>query len=93
MKKFKKIFSDIITFRWLFVGAVLFYKKCLSPLLPKVCIYYPTCSEYMLESIGQYGVIRGIFRGTKRLLRCVPWAKGGSDPVPLNPKGVMRWVY
>lgn len=92
-RTYKEIFLNIITFRWLVVGIVLFYKKCLSPLLPKVCIYYPTCSNYMIESVKEYGAFRGVIRGVKRLIRCVPWAKGGYDPVALNPKGDIRWVY
>ncbi|MBO5223805.1 MAG: membrane protein insertion efficiency factor YidD [Clostridia bacterium] len=92
-KKSKNLFLYIITFRWLFEGLVLFYKKCISPLLPHVCIYTPSCSSYMLEAIQKHGVIRGIILGTKRILRCVPWEKGGFDPVPDNPKGDMKWLF
>lgn len=89
----KKIISDIVTCKWLFKGLVLFYKKCISPLLPNVCIYYPSCSSYMLEAIEKHGVFRGIYLGTKRILRCVPWKEGGFDPVPDNPKGDMKWLF
>ena len=96
MKKRKKgfaVFKFIITFKWLFLGLIIFYKKCISPLLPKSCIYYPSCSSYMFEAIQKHGVIKGIFLGTKRLLRCVPWREGGFDPVPDNPKGDMKWLF
>ena len=89
----KQIFIDVITFKWLFVGLVHFYKKCISPALPNVCIYCPTCSSYMLESIERFGVIRGVFMGLLRLLRCNPFARGGFDPVPDNPKGDMKWLF
>lgn len=92
-KKTKRIVVTIVTFRWFFMGLVLFYKKCISPLLPNVCIYYPSCSTYMLEAIKKFGVCKGIFLGTKRLLRCVPWKDGGFDPVPDNPKGDMKWLF
>lgn len=48
----------------------------------KVCIYYPTCSEYMKQSITKYGVIKGLYLGSKRLLRCNPRREPGVDLVP-----------
>ena len=92
-KNKRQIFVDIITFRWLFKGLVLFYKKVISPCFPNVCIYTPTCSTYMLQSIEKFGLIRGIFRGLRRIARCNPWSKGGFDPVPDNPKGDMKWLF
>jgi hypothetical protein len=58
-----------------------FYKRFLSPLLPSACRYRPTCSEYMLEAVDKYGVRRGVWMGTLRLLRCHPFHEGGFDPV------------
>ncbi len=92
-RRTKRIIVDIVTFRWLFLGLVYFYKKCISPLTPDVCIYTPSCSTYMVDAIRKFGVIRGIFLGTKRLLRCVPWKAGGFDPVPDNPHGDMKWLF
>jgi len=45
------------------------------------CIFYPTCSEYMYQSIEKYGVIKGIGYGLKRLSKCHPFNSGGYDPV------------
>jgi putative membrane protein insertion efficiency factor len=58
------------------------YKKTLSPLLGTNCRYYPTCADYMHQSIEKYGTGRGVFLGLKRLLRCHPFHVGGLDPVP-----------
>lgn len=89
----KQAIIDIITLKWLFKGLIFFYKKCISPLLPNVCLYTPSCSTYMLQCIEKFGVIKGIPRGIWRLLRCNPWSKGGFDPVPDNPKGAMKWLF
>jgi len=57
------------------------YKRWISPCLPSACRYHPTCSEYMLEAIEKHGVARGVWMGTRRLLRCHPFHEGGFDPV------------
>ena len=57
------------------------YKLVISPLLPSACRYYPTCSEYMIEAIRKYGVLKGTWLGLKRLGRCHPFHEGGYDPV------------
>jgi uncharacterized protein len=63
------------------VAALSFYKRFLSPFVPAACRYRPTCSEYMLEAVEKYGVRRGVWMGTVRLLRCHPFHQGGFDPV------------
>lgn len=57
------------------------YKWMFSPLLPPSCRYVPTCSEYAMEAIERYGVLRGGIKATWRVLRCHPFVKGGLDPV------------
>jgi len=64
------------------LGLIRFYKKYISPLLPDMCKYYPTCSMYTYEAIVKYGVIKGGALGVWRILRCNPFSKGGYDPVP-----------
>jgi len=46
----------------------------------------------MLEAIKEFGVIRGVGLGTKRLLKCSPLFEGGVDPVPDNPRGDIKWL-
>lgn len=60
------------------------YQKFISPMFKTMginCKYYPTCSEYMKQAIEKYGTKKGIYLGTRRLLRCHPFAKGGYDPL------------
>ena len=59
------------------------YQKYLSPLKMQVhCIYTPTCSQYAIEALEKYGVVKGSWLAVRRILRCHPFAKGGYDPVP-----------
>jgi len=57
------------------------YKWAISPMLAPACRYVPTCSEYAMEAVERYGVLRGGFMALGRLLRCHPFVKGGYDPV------------
>ena len=75
-------------------GLIYFYKICLSPLLGPSCKFKPSCSTYMLHAIKEWGVIRGIYIGIKRILRCNPWSKSqGVDMVPYNLKGEHKWIF
>ncbi len=60
------------------------YKKIISPVISACgihCKYYPTCSDYMVQAIEKYGVIKGCLLGVKRILKCNPFSKGGYDPL------------
>jgi putative membrane protein insertion efficiency factor len=57
------------------------YRLLISPILPPSCRFTPTCSEYAMQAIQKYGVLRGIYLAAKRLLRCHPFHSGGYDPV------------
>jgi putative membrane protein insertion efficiency factor len=57
------------------------YQKVLSPLLPRSCKYHPSCSEYAVQAVTRYGVVRGTALAAWRLLRCNPFSMGGYDPV------------
>lgn len=74
----------------LLIALIRGYKRFISPLLPDACIYTPTCSEYAIEAISQWGVVRGLGLAIWRVLRCNPFAKGGYDPVPQRGKPTGR---
>ena len=61
---------------------IKFYRKYLSPLKRTKCPYIPTCSEYAVEAIEKYGVVKGGMLAAWRILRCNPWGGSGYDPVP-----------
>ena len=58
------------------------YQKYISPMTGPHCRYTPTCSQYAIEALEKYGVVKGTWLAVKRILRCNPFAKGGYDPVP-----------
>ncbi|MCG9479113.1 MAG: membrane protein insertion efficiency factor YidD [Actinomycetia bacterium] len=57
------------------------YKKILSPILPDSCRFYPTCSQYAIDALYKFGVLKGSMKAIYRILRCNPFNKGGYDPV------------
>lgn len=64
------------------VGLVRAYQRWISPYTPRVCRFYPTCSEYAAQAIARHGLLRGGWLAVRRLLRCHPFHPGGYDPVP-----------
>ncbi|NLN60332.1 MAG: membrane protein insertion efficiency factor YidD [Deltaproteobacteria bacterium] len=63
------------------IGLLRFYQLFFSPLFPRSCRFYPSCSEYMITAIRMYGPFIGTLKGGRRLLRCHPFHPGGYDPV------------
>ena len=55
------------------------YQKLISPYFAPRCKYYPTCSQYSIDAIREYGSIRGVFMTAWRLVRCNPFSHGGVD--------------
>ncbi len=70
----------------IFILPIRFYQYGISPLLGKHCRHTPSCSQYTVEAIQEWGVVKGIWFGTKRIARCHPWGTHGYDPVPKNNK-------
>jgi len=58
------------------------YQHCLSALMGSRCRFYPSCSQYTKEAIENYGIAKGCYMGSRRIVRCHPWHEGGYDPVP-----------
>ena len=68
--------------RYIFLIPVNLYQLLLSPLLGKNCRFEPTCSNYFIEAVNEWGVFKGSWLGIKRIFRCHPWGGFGHDPVP-----------
>ncbi|HNW82285.1 MAG TPA: membrane protein insertion efficiency factor YidD [bacterium] len=68
--------------KFLLIKLIRGYQIALSPYFGKSCRFYPTCSQYMIEAVDKKGVVKGIFLGLWRVLRCNPWNRNcGYDPV------------
>lgn len=63
---------------------IKFYQYAISPMLGPKCRFQPTCSHYMVGAIDEWGAIKGVWLGLKRILKCHPWGPSGHDPVPLK---------
>lgn len=82
----KKVYRPVL--KAACMRAIIFYQRRISL---HTCMYTPTCSQYTLESINNYGVFIGILMGFFRILRCNPLSSGGYDPVPEKP-WKMKWL-
>lgn len=78
-KKVDKISFLIILFIVFLIKA---YQVLLSHYLPHACRFQPTCSQYMIDALKKFGLIKGLWLGVKRLFKCHPWGGSGYDPVP-----------
>lgn len=70
------------------IGFVKLYQAVLSPFLGPSCRHVPTCSNYTIEAIEEWGVLKGTWLGIKRISKCHPWGTSGYDPVPKKKKNV-----
>ena len=67
--------------RALAIAPIRLYQRLISPALGQRCKYYPSCSEYAVQAIRTFGILRGLVLAVWRLLRCNPFSHGGLDPV------------
>jgi len=67
--------------RRLMILLVRMYQRFVSPLFPPHCRFTPTCSEYAVQALGKYGVLKGGVISLKRILKCHPFHPGGDDPL------------
>ena len=63
-----------------FILLIKFYKYFISPYFPSNCRYLPTCSDYFIDCLNEYGVIKGTIKGIKRILSCHPFGGQGYHP-------------
>jgi len=66
--------------RDLLILALRFYRRYVSPMKPPTCRYVPTCSEYSIQALQKYGLVKGTAKSIWRILRCNPFSRGGYDP-------------
>lgn len=72
----KNIFQKVL------ILLVRFYQLAISPYLGSNCRHAPTCSQYTIEAIKEWGPFKGVWLGAVRISRCHPWGTHGYDPVP-----------
>ena len=63
------------------IRLIKLYKLLISPLTGHSCRYLPTCSDYCIDALKTYGLLKGLLLSLKRILSCNPWSTGGIDPV------------
>ena len=68
------------------LAVIRFYQVGISPYFPSSCRHQPTCSQYMIDAIREWGIVKGIKLGLRRLSRCHPWGTHGYDPIPVKRK-------
>jgi putative membrane protein insertion efficiency factor len=59
----------------LFILPIKFYRYFISPMFPPSCRFTPTCSQYAIDSIEEFGIFKGLFLAVKRVSKCHPWHK------------------
>lgn len=82
-----KVFTDMLVrgdkiSKFIVLVLIRGYQLIVSPVLGPACRFYPSCSQYAILAINQYGVVKGSYLAFRRLLRCHPFHPGGFDPVP-----------
>ena len=84
MKNLKKILEKIhLAICNVFLIPVHIYRKFISPYKGQsACRFRPTCSEYAIQAVKEWGIIIGLVMAVIRVIRCNPFSKGGEDPVP-----------
>jgi uncharacterized protein len=69
------------------IYVIQLYRHMISPLRPASCRFMPTCSQYAVDALTEYGLFRGGWLTTVRLAKCGPWHQGGWDPIPERRSG------
>lgn len=69
------------------IASIGIYRHMVSPFRAPSCRFIPTCSQYAVEALTEYGLFRGSWLALRRLARCGPWRSGGWDPIPQRCAG------
>jgi uncharacterized protein len=64
------------------ISVIQLYRHMVSPLRLPACRFTPTCSQYAVDALIEYGLMRGGWLAAVRLAKCGPWYRGGWDPIP-----------
>ena len=72
------------------IFAIELYRTYVSPMRLPTCRFSPTCSQYAVEALSEYGLVRGGWLAAVRLAKCGPWHRGGWDPIPERRRPVRR---
>lgn len=74
------------------IFVIQLYRHMVSPLRLPTCRFTPTCSQYAVDALAEFGLVRGSWLAAVRLAKCGPWHRGGWDPVPeRNAAGSQDW--
>lgn len=71
--------------KYILIFLIKIYQKIPGPWHDS-CKHQPTCSNYALGVLKEFGFIKGTYLTIKRILKCNPWNKGGYDPIPIKEK-------
>lgn len=78
--------------RTVLIGLVQVYRLAISPVLPRACRFFPSCSEYAVQALERHGALAGTYLAARRVCRCHPWHDGGIDEVPLQRPRLFNWA-
>lgn len=82
----KRVFKFILNIpKNIAIFFIFIFKFCISPLIPHVCKFTPTCSMYASQAFAEWGFFIGLKLTTQRIMKCNHKAIGGTDTVPINP--------
>ncbi|HRI35479.1 MAG: membrane protein insertion efficiency factor YidD [Saprospiraceae bacterium] len=73
-------------FNYIIIFPIRVYQIFISPILGKNCRFNPTCSNYMIQAVNEWGIFYGVFLGIRRITKCHPWGGSGDDPIPKKKK-------
>ncbi|BAH82885.1 membrane protein insertion efficiency factor YidD [Candidatus Ishikawella capsulata] len=74
---------------WSLIVFIKIYQYSINPFIRNHCRFQPTCSQYGIQALYKFGMLKGSWLIMKRLLKCQPIHPGGYDPLPIN----FFWIF